>query len=95
MQTQQSKTETRAAVALDPLVMPISNWGRQPLYQAKIGTGPSALIMVKRQRKFHVGQRLKLAAREDVRGMCVGCTPKWRSGIVWKIESDRLYVELA
>ena len=87
--------ELAGAVVLDPLVMPISRWGKQPLYQAKIGTGPSALIMVKRQRRFHVGQRLQFADREDVRGMCVGCTPKWRGGIVWKIESDRLYVELA
>lgn len=78
----------------DQAVTPISRWGRQPLYLAKIGTGPSDLIMVKRQRKFRVGQRLQFATIEDVRGMCVGCTPRWRGGIAWKIEDNRLYVEL-
>jgi len=75
-------------------LQPVSRWGRFPLYQAKVGTGSSTTIMVKRQREFFVGQRMQFAERSDVEGMCVACTPKWRDGSVWKIEDGRLFVNL-
>lgn len=74
-------------------VCPVSYWGKRPLYQAKVGTGPSDLIMVKRVRNFYVGQCIKFARLADVRGMCVGCPPQWVGGYIWKIESERLFVE--
>lgn len=74
-------------------VTPISYWGRKPLYSAKIGTTASNLIMVRRVRKFHVGQSIMFAAISDVQGMSIGCTPAWRSGNIWKIEANRLFVE--
>lgn len=74
-------------------VQPISWWGRKPLYSAKIGTTSSNLIMVRRVRRFRVGQSIMFAAIADVEGMSVGCTPPWRSGNIWKIENNRLFVE--
>lgn len=77
----------------DDKVRPISRWGRQPLYSAKIGTTASNLIMVYRVRKFRVNQQIKFATISDVEGMSKGCTPRWSSGRIWKIESNRLFVE--
>ena len=74
-------------------VEPIDNWGNKPLYLAKVGSGPSDLIMVKRVRDFFVGQHILFARIDDVRGMCIGCTPNWSHGLIWKIEDDRLFVE--
>jgi hypothetical protein len=74
-------------------VQPISRWGRQPLYSAKIGTTASSLIMVRRVRRFYVKQHIFFAALSEVEGMSVGCTPKWCSGYIWKIEANRLFVE--
>lgn len=73
-------------------VVAINHWGRQPLYQAKIGTLPGSLIMVRRARKFYVEQRIEFAELDDVRGMSVGMSPKWQHGIIWKIEGNRLFV---
>lgn len=74
-------------------VTPVSNWGRKPLYAAKVGTTASNLIMVYRVRRFRVGQQIMFATLSEVEGMSVGCTPAWRSGRIWKIESNRLFVE--
>jgi len=71
----------------------IGRWGRFPTFQAKIGTGPSAVIIVKRVRDFHVDQWIQFAERSDLAGMCVGCTPTWHGGIITKIENDRLFVD--
>ena len=76
----------------EPEVEPISRWGRQPLYSAKIGTTASNLIMIRRVRRFHVNQQIYFATLSEVEGMSVGCTPQWRSGIIWKIEDNRLFV---
>jgi len=74
-------------------VQPISRWGKQPLYSAKIGTTASNLIMVRRARRFFVNQHIYFAALSEVEGMSVGCTPRWRTGYIWKIESNRLFIE--
>lgn len=68
------------------------SWGRFPLYSAKIGTGPSNCIIVKRARRFFVGQRIEYSTLNDLQGRSTGCTPTWTSGVIWKIEGDRLYV---
>ena len=69
-------------------------WGRRPTFQAKIGTGPSAVVIVRRSRKFRVGQYIQFAELGDVAGMCVGCTPRWRHGHIYKIDHSRLFIEL-
>ena len=69
-------------------------WGRYALYDAKIGSHPSAVILVKRTRRFRVGQRIYFANIDDCRGMSKSCTPAWKSAMVWKIEDDRLFLEL-
>lgn len=68
-------------------------FGRFQYYQAKVGTHSATLIIVKRVREFFVGQRIDFAEHCDLQGMCQGVTPRWRSGIVWKIEFDRLFVD--
>jgi hypothetical protein len=70
----------------------IGRHGKRPTYQAKIGTMPSSVIVVRRLRDFSVGQRIEFAELDDMRGMSVGCTPVWKHGVIWKIEFDRLYV---
>lgn len=74
-------------------IRPVSFWGRKPLYAAKVGTTASNLIMVRRVRNFHVGQQIMFATLSEVEGMSVGCTPAWRSGNIWKIEANRLFVD--
>lgn len=76
------------------MIEPVGHWGRRPYYSAKVGTGPGTLILVKRARKFSVGQRIDFCDTSVVRGMSTGCTPKWDGGKIWKIEHNRLFVEL-
>lgn len=75
-------------------VQPAGRWGRRPTYAAKVGTFGSTVIVVKRARRFKVNQRIEFAELTDLDGMSVGCTPKWRHGLIWKIEGDRLFVNL-
>ena len=75
-------------------VTPVGHHGRMPTFQAKIGTLSSTCIVVKRTRKFYVGQAIEFAELSDLSGMCVGVAPRWRHGIVWKIEDDRLFIDL-
>ena len=74
-------------------IQSIGWWGRFPLYQAKVGTGSSDCIIVRRVRKFRVGMFIKFARRSDVRSMCVGCTPKWHSGLISRLDNDRIFVD--
>lgn len=76
------------------IITSIGRWGRFPTFQAKVGTGPSAVIIVKRVRDFEPGQYIKFAETRDLQGMCVGCTPTWRGGLITKIECDRIYLDL-
>jgi hypothetical protein len=74
-------------------VEPVSSWGKKPLYAAKIGTTASNLIMVRRVRRFYINQQIFFATLSDVEGMSIGCTPRWSSGRIWKIDGGRLFVE--
>jgi len=70
----------------------VGRWGRQPLYAAKVGTFGSTVIMVKRARKFYVGQRIQYCATRDTEGMATSCTPPWRGGIITEVNGERLHV---
>lgn len=74
-------------------IYPVSNWGRKELFQAKVGTLSSTLVMVRRIRKFHVGQFIRFAELKDVDGMSIGCTPPWRGGVITRIDGNRLFIE--
>lgn len=75
-------------------VTPVGRRGQQPTYQAKIGTMSGSIIIVKRARKFKVGQRIEFADTLDLRGCSVSVAPKWRTGTIWLIEDDRLFINL-
>ena len=75
-------------------VTPIGLHGRFPTYQAKIGTGSSAVVIIRRVRRFSLGQRIQFANIDDLMGQCVGCASRWRTGIIWDIMDNRLYIEL-
>lgn len=76
----------------------IGSWGRRPTFQAKVGTLGSSCVLVKGARrqgaKFHVQQRLEFCEEHRLNGMTKGCTPIWRTGIIWKIEGNRLFINL-
>lgn len=71
----------------------VNRWGRFPLFQAKIGTMPGCLVMIRRQRLFTAGEIVKYATLDSVKGMCVGCTPRWESGMISKVGEDRLFID--
>jgi hypothetical protein len=75
-------------------IQTVGRWGRRPLYAAKIGSGSSACVVVKRARKFAVEQRIEFANERDLRGMSTGQTPKWRVGYIWLIEDERLFIRI-
>jgi hypothetical protein len=75
-------------------ILPVSYWGRKPVYLAKVGTGPSTLVLIKRVRKFKVGQYIYFCNRRDVEGMRVGTTPRWKSGHIYDIRGTMLFIEL-
>ena len=69
-------------------VEPLGRHGRGvPTYQAKIGTGPGCVVVVKRIRVFKVDMKVEFAQvlPESRKG-------PWESGHIWKIEDDRLYI---
>jgi hypothetical protein len=74
-------------------ILSTGRWGRFPTYQAKVGTMSGSIIIVKRLRDFEVGQRVQYAETYELRGTSTGMAPKWSGGIIWKIESDRLFIE--
>lgn len=82
--------ELRAPVS----IVAVDARGRLPVYKAKVGTMPGSLIVVRRDRTFWVGQCIKFAETHALRGQSIGVTPAWRNGSVWKIEDDRLYLNL-
>ncbi len=73
---------------------PIGRRGRQPTYQAKVGTHSSTVVIVKRAREFVVGQRIEFAETHLLRGCSVGVAPRWIKGRVWRIEDNRLFIDL-
>lgn len=79
---------------MNTAVTPIGRRGRQPTYQAKVGTMGSSVVVIKRARKFKVGQRIEFAETHDLNGCSVSMAPKWRTGTIWLIEDDRLFINL-
>lgn len=65
-----------------------------PTFYAKIGTHSSTVILVKRVRDFEVNQWIEFAEIRDLEGCSVNMAPRWRRGIIWKIEDNRLFVNL-
>ena len=74
-------------------IIPTRYWGKKPMYVAKVGTGPTTIILIKRARKFSVGQRIEFCLEDDVRGMSVGTTPHWRHGRIWDVKGGYLFIE--
>lgn len=75
-------------------VEPVGRWGRYTTYLAKVGTFSSCIVLVKRVRKFHVTQRIEFAEEHALRGCSKGIAPQWRTGYIWKIEDNRLFISL-
>jgi len=75
-------------------VLSVGHWGRFPTYQAKVGTGPSTVIIVRGLRLFVPGMGVKFAEVHDLSGIRVGCKPTWRDGYISKVELDRIYLDL-
>lgn len=71
----------------------LQTWGRRPTYSAKVGTRGSTVVIVKRVRKFFVGQSIEFCELSSLRGMSKGCTPPWKRGTVYKIDDNRLFIE--
>lgn len=79
-------------------VTAVQRWGRRPLFQAKIGTHPSTLVVVRGAplsgaTAFEVGRRIEFADHSDLRGCSKVLSPRWSWGIIWKIEDNRLYID--
>lgn len=66
--------------------------GKRPIYAAKLGTGASTSIVVKRARKFFAGQTIEYAETWDLRSQSIGVTPKWKTGLISSIQNDRLFI---
>jgi hypothetical protein len=70
-----------------------SPWNRKPFYQVKIGTMPGTHAVIKRHRKFYPGMHIEFAEIEQLNGMRKSCSPKWRTGVINKVEFDRIYID--
>lgn len=68
--------------------------GRMPTFYAKVGTMSGSVVVVKRVRDFAVGQKIQFAETRDLEGCSVGMAPRWRGGEIWKIEDNRLFINL-
>ena len=94
------KTQSRGCVQRS--VRPSGYWGRRPYFSAKVGSMSSSMVLIKGARKyvqttFHEGQRIQFCDTERLRGLTTGCTPQWRTGIIWNLECDdgRIFISLA
>ena len=73
-------------------VEPMGRWGRYPTFPGKVGTHASCCLIIKRTRKFYVGQRIEFAMEHELRGVSKSFgIHKWHNGYIWKIE-DRIFV---
>lgn len=76
-------------------IVPIGSWGRYKTWVAKVGTLPSSLILIRRSRDFCAGQRIWFCDEWDLQGTSKGCTPRWESGHIDKIQGNLLFVSRA
>lgn len=77
-------------------IEPVGMRGKYLTWLAKVGTGPSDIVIIKRARQFSVGQRIEFKRTEELRGMSVGMAPRnWRTGIIEQINevTGMLYIK--
>lgn len=75
-------------------LIPVGKWGRYPLFQAKVGTMPGCLVLIKRKRSFMSGDMIQYILRQEVEGRRTCCAPsKWHGGMISKIGDNRLFIE--
>jgi len=70
----------------------IKSWGRYPLFSAKVGTTSSNLVVIYRTRDFKIGQRIKFATIDELRGRSKSCSPRWNGGIIDDIREGMLFI---
>ena len=70
----------------------IGNWGRYPLFSAKVGTTSSNSVVIYQIRDFKVGQRIKFSTMDELRGRSTSCSPRWNGGIIDSIRGDMLFI---
>lgn len=73
-----------------PSVHPIFYRSRKPAYQAKIGTGPATVVVFNRRPTLSVGAHVLFY--EVARQPRVPSWVVYSSGVIWKIEGNRLFI---
>ncbi len=51
-----------------------------------------SLIVLKGKSRIGEGARVEFAEWGDLRGTSKNMTPKWRTGIIWKVEGNRIFI---
>lgn len=74
-------------------VNPIGYWGNKPIYLAKIGDKPQATIVCRSKGEPKVEDWIKFKTLDNTPGMCVE-SHRWRTGIVRRIEDNRIFLDL-
>lgn len=83
-----------SAVSDQPLALaPVGAFRRWKTWVAKVGTHSSCRVLIKRDRKFCVGQRIEFLEEYFAKMYGHGVTPRWESGRIWKISNDVLFIE--
>jgi len=78
-------------------VTPVDKWGTRPLFQAKVGTMSSSLVLVRGAHRigqpFEEGEYIYFVEHNELEGRSTSMGPQtWHNGHVWKIEDNRLYI---
>lgn len=70
----------------------LNAWGKLPVYRARILASDVVDVVVKSARKLAVGERIAFATLPDLAASEIqgSVQPKWRSGIIWRIEKGTL-----
>jgi hypothetical protein len=71
-------------------IEPHGMFGRFVEYSAKIGSHSSTVVAVKRTRKFYVGQQILFAELNSRSSKSIA--PKWESGMIHKLDDNRLFI---
>lgn len=74
-------------------VTPAGNHGRFTTYHVKVGTGPVFLAVIKRARRFGLGQRVHFADVKDIRSTSVNMKPLWYLGRICGIVDNTLCID--
>jgi len=73
-------------------IEPASFRGGRPLFSAKVGTGPSNLVAIKRKRNFEVGDHIKFVELSELKERSASCRPPWHGGIIEDIRMNMLFI---